>query len=279
MLKKHMAASLVATALAAPAFAQSPATPSTDRPTATGTHSTTSGSPAMVPGGSTSPSPSSAATSGPSGATAGAAASGASGSSPSDAYAIPAPRSAGSSPASGAGGAGSGAPSQTQFVAQQQQGQWLASKLIGTRVVSANNETIGDVNDVLLDRAGTAQAIVIGVGGFLGIGEKDVAVPFSALEFASSRDTNTTGSTSDRGAGAVSSMTGPSAGASSNATRNGGETDRIVLRLTKADLQAAPTFQSSRAASLASGSGMQPANRAGAAREAPAPGGAAAPRP
>ncbi len=74
------------------------------------------------------------------------------------------------------------------FVTQQQQGQWLASKLIGTQVVSANNETIGDVNDVVLDRSGTAQAVVVGVGGFLGIGEKDVAVPFKELKVTRQND-------------------------------------------------------------------------------------------
>jgi len=40
---------------------------------------------------------------------------------------------------------------------------------------------IGDVDDVLLDKEGQVTAVVIGVGGFLGMGEKDVAVPFSSL--------------------------------------------------------------------------------------------------
>jgi hypothetical protein len=48
------------------------------------------------------------------------------------------------------------------FVTQQQPGQWLASRLIGTTVVSANNESIGDVNDVLMDRNGQSVAVVIG---------------------------------------------------------------------------------------------------------------------
>ena len=69
------------------------------------------------------------------------------------------------------------------MVSQQQPGQWMASKLIGTTVIGANNESIGDVNDVLLDRSGQAVAVIVGVGGFLGIGEKDVAVAFNQLEF------------------------------------------------------------------------------------------------
>jgi hypothetical protein len=258
MLNKHMTACLLASVLAAPAVAQSPALPSTDRPAATGTHSTTSGSPAMVPGGGT------AAPSATAAGSSGTAAAGPSGSSSSVAGAGPAPQ------ATSGAASGSGAPSQRQFVAQQQQGQWLASKLIGTRVVSANNETIGDVNDVLLDRSGTAQAIVIGVGGFLGIGEKDVAVPFSALEFASARDASTTASTNPGGAGT---------GTTTGAARNGGESERIVLRLTKADLQAAPTFQSRGGTANSAGAGGARGDRPGAASDAPAAGGGAASRP
>jgi sporulation protein YlmC with PRC-barrel domain len=128
-----------------------------------------------------------------------------------------------------AGSSGSG-----NFVTQVQQGQWTASKLIGTKVVSANNENIGDVNDVILDRNGTAQAVVIGVGGFLGIGEKNVAVPFQSLEFASSRDTSTTASTT--GSGTATS-------GSASAGTAGGDVDRVVLRMTKAELEAAPKFE------------------------------------
>src|SRR5690606_19715000 len=78
----------------------------------------------------------------------------------------------------------SGAQQQGQFVTQLQAEHMMASDLIGTRVISANNESIGDINDVILDRNGQAIAAVIGVGGFLGIGEKDVAVSFGELEFA-----------------------------------------------------------------------------------------------
>ena len=69
-----------------------------------------------------------------------------------------------------------GAQGTTQFVTQQATDQWLASKFKGTDVIGSNNEKIGDVNDILFDRNGRIVAYVIGVGGFLGIGAKDVAL-------------------------------------------------------------------------------------------------------
>ena len=48
-------------------------------------------------------------------------------------------------------------------------------------VYDAKDAKIGDVEDVLLDKNGKVDAVILGVGGFLGIGEKDVAVPFNAI--------------------------------------------------------------------------------------------------
>jgi sporulation protein YlmC with PRC-barrel domain len=63
-----------------------------------------------------------------------------------------------------------------------------ASKLIGTRVVNAANETVGDVNEVVLTPDGQVAALIVGVGGFLGIGEREVAVGYSSVK--KSRDSN-----------------------------------------------------------------------------------------
>jgi sporulation protein YlmC with PRC-barrel domain len=49
-------------------------------------------------------------------------------------------------------------------------------------VYDPHQNKIGDVDDVLLDKSGKVTALIIGVGGFLGAGEKDVAVPFSAVK-------------------------------------------------------------------------------------------------
>jgi sporulation protein YlmC with PRC-barrel domain len=48
-------------------------------------------------------------------------------------------------------------------------------------VYDPNDSKIGEIEDVLVDRSGKATALIIGVGGFLGAAEKDVAVPFNAV--------------------------------------------------------------------------------------------------
>jgi sporulation protein YlmC with PRC-barrel domain len=63
-----------------------------------------------------------------------------------------------------------------QVITEQKSDQLLASKLKGTNVMGSNNEKIGDVSDILFDKDGKVLAYVVGVGGFLGIGAKDVAL-------------------------------------------------------------------------------------------------------
>jgi sporulation protein YlmC with PRC-barrel domain len=49
-------------------------------------------------------------------------------------------------------------------------------------VYDPSDNKIGEIMDVLVDRQGKVSALIIGVGGFLGAGEKDVAVPFTAVQ-------------------------------------------------------------------------------------------------
>ena len=65
---------------------------------------------------------------------------------------------------------------------QHQQNEWRASKLIGSKVKNNADETIGDINEILLTSDGSAAAAIIGVGGFLGLGEREVAVQFKSLQ-------------------------------------------------------------------------------------------------
>jgi sporulation protein YlmC with PRC-barrel domain len=64
----------------------------------------------------------------------------------------------------------------------------LASKLLNESVRNKANETIGDINDVVIDKSGKVAQIIVGVGGFLGLGEKDVALSFDQLSFATDND-------------------------------------------------------------------------------------------
>ncbi len=80
---------------------------------------------------------------------------------------------------------GGGAPA---FVTVQPEGRSLASRLIGHAVVNEPGERIGDINDLLFDKSGRIANVVIGIGGFLGIGEKNVAVPFATLSIVAGAD-------------------------------------------------------------------------------------------
>ena len=79
-----------------------------------------------------------------------------------------------------------------------------ASELIGTRIYASEAaldadsftgvqegwDDIGEVNDVILGRDGTVDAVLVDIGGFLGIGERQVAVDMSALRFVQDSSTD-----------------------------------------------------------------------------------------
>jgi sporulation protein YlmC with PRC-barrel domain len=62
-----------------------------------------------------------------------------------------------------------------------QPNEMRASKLLGTKVRNNANETIGDINELIVDKDGKLAAVVVGVGGFLGMGEREVALDFKSL--------------------------------------------------------------------------------------------------
>src|SRR6187200_2056512 len=87
-------------------------------------------------------------------------------------------------PATMAQQAPNAAPAQAQSPAPKKHtGEWRASKLIGVDVYNNQNEKIGDINEILLDPAGKVSGVVIGVGGFLGMGEHDVLVKLDQIKF------------------------------------------------------------------------------------------------
>jgi hypothetical protein len=56
-----------------------------------------------------------------------------------------------------------------------------ANKLIGQNIHNAQNETIGDIKSVRISQGGQVEAVIVGVGGFLGIGEREVALDWKDL--------------------------------------------------------------------------------------------------
>jgi sporulation protein YlmC with PRC-barrel domain len=72
--------------------------------------------------------------------------------------------------------ADSAKPVSSQIVDAQGRDEWLASKLKGTTVVGSDNQKVGDVIDILLDKSGQVRAFIVGVGGVLGLGAKEVAI-------------------------------------------------------------------------------------------------------
>jgi sporulation protein YlmC with PRC-barrel domain len=144
----------------------------------------------------------------------------------------PAPSSSASAPAP------SGASS-AKFVNSQKSDQFLASKFKGTDVIGNDNEKIGDVSDILFDKSGKIEAYVVGVGGFLGIGAKDVALAPSAFQVVPGDESKN-------------------------------ESDKLKLSMTKDELKQASNFEPYKAPSQTTGMGGGPGSR-----PAPAGGGMA----
>ncbi|ARO28888.1 MULTISPECIES: PRC-barrel domain-containing protein [unclassified Rhizobium] len=73
---------------------------------------------------------------------------------------------------------------QGTYLTEQAPDQISANTYIGQSVYNANNDSIGSINDLIMKKDGGIVAAIVGVGGFLGIGEKDVAVPIEKITIA-----------------------------------------------------------------------------------------------
>ena len=118
---------------------------------------------------------------------------------------------------------------QTQTASDK--GQWQASKLIHMNVYNDQNEKIGDIKELMLDKNGKVNTVAIGVGGFLGMGERDVAVKFDQLKWSNEPPKSTSS-----GAGTTTGS------AQSQANRDRNYPDHAVLAATKDQLKAMPQF-------------------------------------
>jgi sporulation protein YlmC with PRC-barrel domain len=173
------------------------------------------------------------------------------------------------------------------WITQLQPDQWRASDLEGMDVYSSNNsDKIGDIGELIFDSSGKVQAVVIGVGGYLGIGKREIAVPFDQIRFVNEPRVNASGTTTGEarlagtspGSGAVASPAatgtaavpaGSNSPATSNATGNnapppgqpevlgtgqsapvGGHPTPdhaiLMMSITRDELQTAPEFRAPR---------------------------------
>ena len=117
---------------------------------------------------------------------------------------------------------------------------WQGSKLIGLNVYDTQNEKIGDIKELMTDKDGKIEQVAIGVGGFLGMGEHDVAVKWTELKFSDqpvpSKTSSATGGAA-RTTGAASSST-----SSSTSSSKKNYPDHATLNTTKDQLKAMPQF-------------------------------------
>ena len=112
---------------------------------------------------------------------------------------------------------------------QESPNQWRASKLAGVAIYGPEKKDVGKITDVLLSKDGKADLIIIGVGGFLGIGEKDVAVPFDQVKFTDEPMTRPSVPDNAMGGGGAPGGTAEAPGsAASNGTPPRAATDPVA---------------------------------------------------
>jgi sporulation protein YlmC with PRC-barrel domain len=150
-----------------------------------------------------------------------------------------------------AASAATSATPSAEVVSAQPDGTMRAPKLIGVAVYDRDNKDVGKIADLLLDHDGKVQAVVIGVGGFLGIGSKDIAVNYSALHWKTDpRQVATNGPAPGSAAGGNAGTTMTPAEKPATKTVDPAKTeayqgypDRATIDMTEAELKSAPEFK------------------------------------
>jgi sporulation protein YlmC with PRC-barrel domain len=124
------------------------------------------------------------------------------------------------------------------------QGNWRTSKLVGLSVYNDKNESVGSINDLLTDKNGKITAVVIGVGGFLGVGEHLVAVSFDKVKFSDQPVAYTGASNAPAKSTTGSTTTTGAATTSTTASKpNPWYPDHAIFNATKDELKAMPEFK------------------------------------
>jgi sporulation protein YlmC with PRC-barrel domain len=132
-----------------------------------------------------------------------------------------------------------------QSTAPKAQGEmWRSSKLIGLSIYNDQNEKLGDISEILLDKSGKADFVVIGVGGFLGIGQQDIMVEMSKLKFVDEPVRTTSTATSTTGSATPGTTNRPPATTTTTTTKSKWYPDHAVLSgVTKESLKNMSEFK------------------------------------
>ncbi|AWO93511.1 MULTISPECIES: PRC-barrel domain-containing protein [Bradyrhizobium] len=127
-------------------------------------------------------------------------------------------------------------------------GEWRTSKMPGLKIYNDANENIGSINDLLMDKSGAIKIAVIGVGGFLGMGEHLVAVPYDKLKFVNEAVAYTgAAGTNPNAKPATTTTTGAATGTDKTATTAAASSkwypDHAVFNASKDELKNMPEFK------------------------------------
>lgn len=139
-------------------------------------------------------------------------------------------------------------------LAQSSKGEWRTSKMVGVNVYNDSNEKLGSIDELIMNKEGKIDKVIIGVGGFLGVGQRDIAVNFDQLKFTDQPLPSTTASTSapvssSSGTSTTSppatapSSTVGSSSASARTTADEWYPDHAVMAATKDQLKSMPEFK------------------------------------
>jgi sporulation protein YlmC with PRC-barrel domain len=121
---------------------------------------------------------------------------------------------------------------------------WRSSKLIGLNVYNDQNEKLGDIGEVLLDKSGKVGGVVIGVGGFLGMGQHDIMVEMSKLKFINEPARTSSTTTTTTGSATTGTTNRPATTTTTSTTKNKWYPDHAVLSgATKESLKNIPEFK------------------------------------
>ena len=124
----------------------------------------------------------------------------------------------------------------------QLQSDWRTSKVVGLNVYNDNNENVGSINELLMDKSGNIKAAVLSVGGFLGMGARYVAVPFDKIKF-SNEPVSYAATSAKPNADAKPQSTTTTGSATVSAKPNPWYPDHAVFNANKDELKSMPEFK------------------------------------